>query len=183
MLLNYSRHNIRRYVYITGGWWHLNWGGRARGNGWSRISGMVSNTSNIWFPFVWFHSLHCRDYYELSSPHQPPLVYTIGHSLVMMLWLCSCWGQRRWRCWCVGAQSWTWAPYREQLSTRATAKLTSQYGKGHAHKHPVHPIYTTMHTFFIFHLASKPWSCCEVENIQYHKAYSNKPLWHTHAVL
>jgi hypothetical protein len=41
-------------VWITGGWWHLNWGGRARGNGWS---GMISNTSNSWFPCVWYHSI------------------------------------------------------------------------------------------------------------------------------
>ena len=32
---------------VTGGWWHLHWGGQARGNGWSGISGMVSNTSNM----------------------------------------------------------------------------------------------------------------------------------------
>ena len=30
-------------------WWQRNWGGRARGNGWS---GMVSNTSNTWFTGV-----------------------------------------------------------------------------------------------------------------------------------
>ena len=28
----------------TGGWWHLNWGERARGNECSGIGGMVSNT-------------------------------------------------------------------------------------------------------------------------------------------
>ena len=39
-------------VPITGEWWNFIWGGRARGNGWSGISGMVSNTSNIRFP--WF---------------------------------------------------------------------------------------------------------------------------------
>ena len=36
-------------VTITGGWWHLNWGGRAHGNDWCGIGGMVSNT---WFPGV-----------------------------------------------------------------------------------------------------------------------------------
>ena len=47
-------------VQVTGGWWHLNWGGRARGNGWSGISGMVLNTSNTWFdaiPFAPFQPL------------------------------------------------------------------------------------------------------------------------------
>ena len=34
------------WIEITGGWRHLNWGGRPRGNGRSEISGMVSNTSN-----------------------------------------------------------------------------------------------------------------------------------------
>ena len=41
-------HKVRR----TGGWCHLNQGGQARGNDWSGISGMVSNTPNTWFP--WF---------------------------------------------------------------------------------------------------------------------------------
>ena len=40
-----------------GGWWHLNWGGWARGNDWSGISGMVSNTSNTWKPCVPFQPL------------------------------------------------------------------------------------------------------------------------------
>jgi hypothetical protein len=52
-----------RSVYDTGGWWHLNWGGWSRGNGWSGINEMVSNT---WFP--------C---YEPPSLQQPPLVYRV----------------------------------------------------------------------------------------------------------
>ena len=42
---------------FTGGWWHLNWGEWARGNGWRGIGGKVSNTSNTWFPCAWCHSL------------------------------------------------------------------------------------------------------------------------------
>lgn len=30
--------------YSIGGWWHHNWGEQAHGNGWSKISGMLSNT-------------------------------------------------------------------------------------------------------------------------------------------
>ena len=57
--------------WATGGWWHLNCGGRARGNGWSGIGGMVSNTSNTWFPcLVPFHWLRSSHYYEPSSPQQ-----------------------------------------------------------------------------------------------------------------
>ena len=41
----------------TGGWWHLHWGERTRGNDWSGISGKISNTSNTWFPCVWCHSI------------------------------------------------------------------------------------------------------------------------------
>ena len=33
----------------TGDWWHLKWGGQARDDGWSGISGMVSHASNTWF--------------------------------------------------------------------------------------------------------------------------------------
>jgi hypothetical protein len=39
-------------VTATEGWLQLNWGGLARGNGWSGISGMVSNTSNTWFDTI-----------------------------------------------------------------------------------------------------------------------------------
>ena len=42
---------------VCGGWWHLNWGERACGTAWSRISGMVSNTANTWVPCVWCHSI------------------------------------------------------------------------------------------------------------------------------
>ena len=42
---------------ITGGWWHLNWAGRAPGNGWSGISGTLSNTSNTWFDAIPFAPL------------------------------------------------------------------------------------------------------------------------------
>ena len=41
-----ERVNGQLDIPTTGGWWHLKWGGRAGGNGWSRISGMASNT---WF--------------------------------------------------------------------------------------------------------------------------------------
>ena len=53
---------------ITGGWWHLNWGEQACGNGWSGISGIVSNT------LMPFHLLRSKHYYEPSSPQQPPVV-------------------------------------------------------------------------------------------------------------
>ena len=36
----------------TGGWWYHNWREYACGNGWSWISGMVSNTSNTWFDAI-----------------------------------------------------------------------------------------------------------------------------------
>jgi hypothetical protein len=53
--------DVGRYALsITGGWWHFNWGGGARGNGWNRIGGMLSNTSNTWFdanPLALFHPL------------------------------------------------------------------------------------------------------------------------------
>jgi hypothetical protein len=45
---------------ITGGWWHLDWGGRAHDNGWS---GMV----NTWFDAI---IMSC------PSPQQPPLTCT-----------------------------------------------------------------------------------------------------------
>ena len=50
-------HYLEYLPNTTGGWWHLNWGGQARGNGWSRMSGMVSNTWFPWFPCVWCHSI------------------------------------------------------------------------------------------------------------------------------
>ena len=58
-------------VWSTVGWWHLNWGGLARGNGWIRMSGMVANTSNTWFP--WFpcvcrHSIHSVPPIIMSRP-------------------------------------------------------------------------------------------------------------------
>ena len=36
--------NIYIYTHITGGWWHLNWGSRDHGNGWSETSRVESNT-------------------------------------------------------------------------------------------------------------------------------------------
>ena len=47
-------YTVEMGVFVTGGWWNLHWGGRARGNGWSGIDGTVSNT---WFPCVWCHSI------------------------------------------------------------------------------------------------------------------------------
>ena len=44
----------RRGTLTTRGWWHVNWGGRACGIGWSGVSGMVSNTL---FLSVWCHSI------------------------------------------------------------------------------------------------------------------------------
>jgi hypothetical protein len=41
-------HTVTTKIQDTGDWWHLNWGGRALGNGWSRMGGMVSKT-NMWF--------------------------------------------------------------------------------------------------------------------------------------
>jgi hypothetical protein len=57
---------------VTGGWWRLNWGGRACGNGWCQIGGMSSNTSNT-HGLMPFHCLRSSHYYEPSSPQQPPL--------------------------------------------------------------------------------------------------------------
>ena len=51
--------------HTTGGWWHLNWGGQARGNGWSGISGMP------------FHLQPSSHHYEPSSPQQPPVEHTV----------------------------------------------------------------------------------------------------------
>ena len=51
--------------YNTGGWWHLNWRGLARGNGWSGIGGMVPNTLNTCL--MPFHLLHFSHYYKLSA--------------------------------------------------------------------------------------------------------------------
>ena len=48
----HRRANTEYTEWSTGGWWHLNWGGRARGNDWSGIGGMVSNTSITWVPCV-----------------------------------------------------------------------------------------------------------------------------------
>ena len=56
------------HTLTTGGWWHLNQGGQACGNGWS---GMVSNTVSMFL--IIFHSLH-------SSPQQPPLTQTWVHT-------------------------------------------------------------------------------------------------------
>ena len=64
--------------------WPLNWGERARGNGWSRISEMVSNTSNTWFqwfPGVWCHSICSVPAIIMSHP-----------PLSSLLW---CWGMTR----------------------------------------------------------------------------------------
>ena len=58
--VQHRRGTVRALEHTTGGWWHLNWVGGACGNGWSRISGMVSNTSNTWFdaiPFTLFQPL------------------------------------------------------------------------------------------------------------------------------
>ena len=45
---DYEKKNF--YTASTGGWSHVNWGEGAHGNGWSGIRGMISNTSNTWFP-------------------------------------------------------------------------------------------------------------------------------------
>ena len=62
--------NFCKCVWHTGGWWHLYWGGRADGNGWNGIGGMVSNTSNM----VCSHSIRAdpaiiRSRPPLSSLH------------------------------------------------------------------------------------------------------------------
>jgi hypothetical protein len=44
-ILHYFRKNGYLSVLTTEGWWQLNWEGWARGNGWSGVGGMVSNTS------------------------------------------------------------------------------------------------------------------------------------------
>uniref|UniRef100_A0A4W5NN99 Roundabout, axon guidance receptor, homolog 3 (Drosophila) n=1 Tax=Hucho hucho TaxID=62062 RepID=A0A4W5NN99_9TELE len=56
-------------ILITGGWWHLNWGGRARGNGWYQIHqphGLIP-----------FHLLPTSHYYEPFSPQQPRLILMV----------------------------------------------------------------------------------------------------------
>jgi hypothetical protein len=74
----------------TGGWWHLNWGGRACGNGWCQIGGMSSNTSNT-HGLMPFHCLRSSHYYEPSSPQQPPLTSIFLHVLpwIQPVWECS----------------------------------------------------------------------------------------------
>lgn len=39
-------------IYTTGGWCHLNWGGRVHSNGWNGMNGMVSNSSNTELPCI-----------------------------------------------------------------------------------------------------------------------------------
>ena len=70
-------------LHTTGGWWHLNWGGQARSNDWSGISGMVSNTPNTWPPGVWCHSRRSGHYYEPFSPQHPPVLHTLLISVVV----------------------------------------------------------------------------------------------------
>jgi hypothetical protein len=45
-------------ICITGGWWHLNWGGWARGNGWSG-KGVSKNGFHVFdaIPFAPFQPL------------------------------------------------------------------------------------------------------------------------------
>ena len=45
----------------TGGWWQLNWGGRACGNGWSRMSGMYQ-----------IHQTHCSHVFD-AIPFAPDI--------------------------------------------------------------------------------------------------------------
>ena len=65
----------------TGGWWHLNWGGRARGNGWWGIGGMVSNTLNTWFPCVWCDSICSVPAIIMSRPSLSSLHWVVHDSL------------------------------------------------------------------------------------------------------
>ena len=60
-------------VCVTGGWWHLNWGEGARGNGWSGIGGMVSNKNKHGFYVLYAIPFASSHYCESSSPQQPPL--------------------------------------------------------------------------------------------------------------
>ena len=58
----------------TGGWWHLNWGGQAHGNGWCEIVQwyQIHKTPCI------FHSLHCCSSYSEMSPSRPSRIETLG---------------------------------------------------------------------------------------------------------
>lgn len=47
------------------------------------------------------------------------------------MFLCSCCGQKRWRCWCVEVQNLIWALYRKPLSMKVTVRQTPPYGKIH----------------------------------------------------
>ena len=68
---------VLKHTHTTGGWWYLNWGGRACGNGWSQISGMVSNT---WFPCVLCHSIcSIPDVIRSCPPLSSLLWYTHIH--------------------------------------------------------------------------------------------------------
>lgn len=55
---------------FSGGWWHLKSEDRLL----VKIKTNLWNFSNVCFPCVWFHSSY---YYELSFPHQPPLMFFI----------------------------------------------------------------------------------------------------------
>jgi hypothetical protein len=71
-------------VYTTGGWWHLNWGGRACDHVWRGMGGMVSNTSITWFdaiPFAPFQSLRAVLPSEASTGIQKISKYTLHSNM------------------------------------------------------------------------------------------------------
>lgn len=47
------------------------------------------------------------------------------------MFLCSCCGQKRWRCWCVEVQNLIWVLCRKPLSMKVTVRQTPPYGKIH----------------------------------------------------
>lgn len=49
--------------------------------------------------------------------------------ILYFIFLCSCCGRRRWRCWCAGVLSSTWALCRKPLSTKDTTRPTAPYGE------------------------------------------------------
>lgn len=74
--------------------------------------------------FVWKFSFNCSPLNCLCSP--------------LLLFSCSCCGQKRWRCWCVEVQNLIWALCSTALSTKVTVKRTPPFGKIHlvlVHQH------------------------------------------------
>ena len=52
---------VKQHISLIGVWWHLNWGGQARGNGWSRNEWNDIKTHGFYvfdaIPFMLFQPL------------------------------------------------------------------------------------------------------------------------------